>query len=184
MADWLTEELDAYLGPDDVREGVLATEVPGLSIFQTRATTASCHVVYKPAICAVVQGAKRVRLGDSVQDCAEGQVLSIGFDAVLKSSILRGSDVRPYRAISLELDFALLEEVAASMPELMPPDKNALTGIFVDDRCEATADAIRRLFLLVRTPRMIPVQCPGIHREIAYHLLSGPRGADFLRLSF
>ena len=148
------------------------------------ADSVSRHVVYKPVVCAVVQGAKHVRLGEYEEACGEGKILSIGFDAVLMSTIVCGFPERPYRAVSLELDFALLQEVAASMPELALPDERRVTGIFVEDRCAATADAIKRLFLLLRTPRMIPVLAPGIQREIAYHLLSGPRGADFLRFSF
>lgn len=184
MDGWLTQELEDYLGPANLEEGVLATAVPGLSIFQTRTSTHSCHTVYKPVVCAVVQGAKRVQLGGSVEECDEGKVLSVGFDAVLKSSILRGSADGPYRAISVELDFSLLEEVAQSIPDLSLPEKTPVSGLFVDERCAEISDAVRRLFLLVHTPRMIPILAPGIHREIAYHLLSGPRGRDILRFSF
>lgn len=183
MADWLTEELDAFLGPDNREEGILSTGIPGVSIFQTRLAMDTRHVVYKPVICAVVQGAKRVRLGEGVQECAEGQILSIGFDAVVKSTILRGSSSKPYRAISVELDFSLLEEISNSMPEVDFQQKTCVNGMFVDERREGLADAIRRLFLLTRTPRLIPILAPGIHREIAWQLLSSPRGADILRFS-
>jgi AraC-like DNA-binding protein len=184
MDGWLTQELEDYLGPANLEEGILSTAVPGLSIFQTRASTHACHTVYKPVVCAVVQGAKRVELGNSMEECDEGKILSVGFDALVKSSILRGSADGPYRAVSVELDFSLLEDVAKSVPELSLPEKSKVSGLFVDDRGTELSDAIRRLFLLVHTPRMIPVLAPGIHREIAYHLLAGPRGRDILRFSF
>ena len=181
--DWLVEELDAFLGPDNRSEGVIETPIPGLTIFQSSNSMTSRHVIYKPVICAVVSGAKRVRLGESVQECEEGQIMSIGFDAVLESTILRGFPESPYRAVSLELDFALLQEVGSLMPALPVSEGRRVDGLFVAALSPTLADALERLFLLVRTPWMVPVLAPGIQREIAFHLLSGPRGADFVQIS-
>lgn len=181
---WLVDELHSYLGLTNRQEGVIETGIPGLTLFQSIAASVTRHVVYKPVVCAVVQGAKRVRLGEAVRECAEGQILAIGFDAVLESTILQGSPERPYRAVSFELDFALLQEVAARMPELALPKAGPVEGLFVGERTDPLADALRRLFLLASTPRMAPVLAPGMQREIAYHLLAGPHGRDFLRFSF
>lgn len=181
---WLVDELNAYLGDEAKREGVIETEVPGLILFQSVADRLTRKVIYKPVVCAVVQGVKRVRLGATVATCAEGQMLAIGFDALIESTILRGTPQKPYRALSIELDFALLQEIAAHMPEIKPAEEKKLHGLFLTERSEALADAMRRLFLVVQRPRLAPVLAPGIHREIAYHLLSGPRGRDFLRFSY
>lgn len=180
---WLADELDAFLGTEASREGILDTCVPGLGIFQRASRDVCTHVLYRPVVCVVVQGAKRVRLGDQTFDCAEGQILAVSFDAAVEATLLRASPRKPFRALSLELDFGILQEVASGHPSLPPSGEGRVDGVFVAEREEGLADAFARLFRLVRTPQAVGVLAPGILREIAYHLLSGPRGRDFLNLA-
>lgn len=180
---WFVRELDALLGRGDTREGILPTGVPSLFVFQSALGSFCRKVVYKPLISVIVQGEKRIELGDAVYTCSPGQILVVGFDAVLEAEILDTSPDRPFRALSLELDIALLQEVAGLMPRPPVPTEGRIEGVFRIDRDDAIAACMGRLLDLVRTPEAIPVLAPAYQREIAYQLLSGPRGGDFMRLS-
>jgi AraC-like DNA-binding protein len=176
-------ELEAFLGRGEVKEGVIPTGVPSLSVFQSTVGSFCRSVVYSPMLSVIVQGRKRIELGGSVYSCGEGRILVVGFDAVLEAEILGTSPVRPFRALSLDLDIALLQEVASRMPHPPVPAEGRIEGVFLTDRDDALAASLGRLFGLVHSPEAIPVLASAYQREIAYRLLSGPRGSDFLRLS-
>lgn len=180
---WLVQELEAFLGQGDTREGIIPTGIPSLSVFQSTVGSFCRSVVYTPMLSVIVQGKKRIELGESVYTCGEGRILVVGFDAVLEAEILGTSPDRPFRALSLDLDIALLQEVAGQMPHPPAPAEGRLEGVFLADRDDALATSLGRLFGLVRSPEAIPVLASAYQREIAYHLLSGPRGGEFLRLS-
>jgi len=180
---WLVRELDAFLGQGDTREGIISTGIPSLSVFQSTVGSFCRSVVYKPMLSVIVQGKKRIELGESAYICGEGQILVVGFDAVLEAEILGTSPDRPFRALSLDLDIALLQEVASHMPHPPVPAEGRIEGVFLIDRNEALATSLGRLFGLVHSPEAIPVLASAYQREIAYHLLFGSRGSDFMRLS-
>jgi AraC-like DNA-binding protein len=180
---WLVHELEAFLGQGDTREGNIPTGIPSLSVFQSTVGSFCRSVVYKPMLSVIVQGKKRIELGESVYTCGEGRILVVGFDAVLEAEILGNSPDRPFRALCLDLDIVLLQEVASRMAHPPAPVEGRIEGVFLSDRDDALAASLGRLFGLVRSPEAIPVLASAYQREIAYHLLSGPCGGDFVRIS-
>lgn len=180
---WLVHELDVFLGQGDTREGIIPTGIPSLSVFQSTVGSFCRSIVYTPMLSVIVQGKKRIELGESAFTCGEGQILVVGFDAVLEAEILGTSPDRPFRALSLDLDVVLLQEVAGRMPHPPVPSEGRIEGVFLTDRDDALAASLGRLFGLVHSPEAIPVLASAYQREIAYHLLCGPRGGDFVRIS-
>lgn len=179
----LRRDLDALPGPGDLREGTIPTGVPGLSVFQSATGSACRSVVYRPVISLVVQGRKRVRLGGTSFLCTPGQILVVGFDAVLEAEILEASDSLPFRALCLDLDVDLLQEIAGLIPFPAAPTDDQIEGVFRIEGDKAITSCLERLLGLVRDPRAAPALAPAYQREIAYHLLNGPRGRDVLRLA-
>lgn len=176
-------ELEDFLQSHATREGVIPTGVPGLCVYQTLTGTACRSVVYKPILMTVLQGAKKIDLGQTSIICRPGQILAIGFDAVLEAEILDSSPDHPFRALTLDLDVALLQEVSHLMESAPPSSNDRIEGMFPLSDTPRIWTCLERLVSLIRTPQAIPVLQGAIQRELAYHLLSGPQGGSFARLS-
>jgi len=179
----LRRNLDGILGPDDRREGALPLGIPGLSVFQATTGSVCRSSVYRPVVSLVVQGRKRVRLGETAFDCDPGQILVVGFDAVLEAEILDASPARPFRALCLDLDVALLQEIAGLVPPGPVPPDDRVEGIFSMEGDGSIVSALERLLGLAGDPKAATALGPAFQREIAYRLLVGARGADIFRLA-
>lgn len=180
----LAREIDRLLASKPDVEGLVPTGIETLSIFQSRDCAHPQKVLYKPVLCFVVQGAKRVRVGDIEVDFHEGQSLVVDLDLPLQSTILVGSRERPYRALSLELDPLLFQEIASLMPRAPVPLESAGPAVSIQGLDPVFVEILLRLLRLARTPEAIPILVPAILRELVFHLLSGANGQAYARLAF
>lgn len=180
----LAREIDLLLASQPDVEGLVPTGIEPLSIFQARECFHPQKVLYKPVLCLVVQGAKRIRVGDIDYDFEEGQSLVVDLDLPLQSTILIGSRERPYRALSLELDPLLFQEVAGLMPRPPVPIESEGPAVSIQGPDPVFVETLQRLLRLARTPEAVPILLPAILRELVFHLLSGANGPAFARLAF
>lgn len=171
--------IDALLGSGD---GACATAIDGLHLMRSHGETLPAPRIYRPALCIVAQGAKRVLLGDAAFDYREGQALVIGLELPVLGRVIRASAERPFLGLNMDLDVHVLRDVLAQLdpPPLPGPDA---PGVFVGDLDESLADAVLRLVRLLETPAAIPVLQPGIVREICYRLLAGPHAGEVCRIA-
>jgi AraC-like DNA-binding protein len=139
-------------------------------------------MVYKPALCVVVQGAKQLMLNDRVIDYAEMQALIISIELPASGRVIQASAENPYVAISLEFDVGMMREVMERLDTPPKPTGSARLGIFVEDLSQPLADCLVRLTGLLATPRAIPVLYPAIMREICFWMLTGPNGGEVCKL--
>src|SRR3546814_9762971 len=72
--------------------------------------------VYEPVACLILQGAKQVEIGDRVlrYDHASYFVASLDLPAI--SHVIEASPARPYIAVALTLDRAVIADLIAAMP--------------------------------------------------------------------
>ena len=113
MLNELKAALTLYLAAQDEKFGVFETPIPGMVIGHAEAQKLPDYAIYHPAIGVVVQGAKQVWLGEQVLDYREGEALLVSVSLLAKGVITRASADRPFLGISIELDMAVLREVAA-----------------------------------------------------------------------
>ena len=165
-------------GPD----GFATTPIEGVGMMIAAAPTGLLHAIYKPLLCLVLQGGKQVSLAGETHAFAAGQSLVVAHDAPIVGRVTRASAAAPYLALSLELDMALLRELAGpAAPEPAPPRRSE-PALFVDETDEAVADYALRLVRLLERPEAAPVLRPAIVREMHYWLLAGRHGAALRRL--
>jgi hypothetical protein len=65
-------------------------------------------LVFKPALCVVLQGSKWSRFGDRRIDYAPGQALVVSVDTPALSRVFEATPKKPFLGIVLEFDLALL----------------------------------------------------------------------------
>ncbi len=141
------------------------------------------HMIFRPSMCIVAQGAKWATFGGDQLEYRAGQALVIGVETPSIGRVVEASPGEPCLVLAFELDLAIMRSVAE---ELDPPPKSSGEpgrGVLVTDFQGPLADCALRLVRLLDTPKAIPALYPIIMREICYWLLTGPHGGDIARLT-
>ncbi|KAA0700408.1 AraC family transcriptional regulator [Neorhizobium sp. P12A] len=183
MSSQVKDILREYVEAEGGEDGLFGTPMPSLCIMRSSTETLPRHMVYRPSLCFVVQGAKQIMLGDDVLRYEEQQSLVIGIELPGIGRVVQASRNEPYIGITLELDVAVLRDVMRKMPRRPRPANRSRLGIFVQDADEQLTDCMVRLIRLARTPKAIPVLYPAIMQEICFWLLNGEHGGDICKLT-
>jgi AraC-like DNA-binding protein len=159
-----------------------ATTIEGLLILRSDHEKLPSHLIFRPALCVVVQGAKWTTFGDQRFDYGPGQALVVSVEMPAFSKITQASPSEPYLGLVIEFDLKMMSEV---LEQLSTPPKIAdhvERGVFVTNFDGPLADCVLRMLRLLDTPDAIPVIRPLIMREICYWLLTGPHGGEVAKL--
>lgn len=150
--------------------------LPGLTLVRIDQPTGATCGVYEPGVALIVQGAKRVELGQDAFVYGTGQFLVSALNLPAVSRITEASPTRPYLGLFLRLDLQeitrLMLEGHVPSPPPQAPARAMATG-FVD---RALTSAVLRLLELLDEPQNIGALAPLIRREILYRLLVGEHG--------
>jgi AraC-like DNA-binding protein len=178
LKDAVTQYMQAVGG-----EGLFPTAVDGLVMMRTSNETLPHHMIYKPALCIVVQGAKQLMLGDQVFNYEEMQSLVVSVELPAFGFVTRASADKPYLGITLEFDVAVMREVMEQLDMPSKPGGRAGLGVFVDHLDSPLSECIGRLIRMLDMPKAIPILYPSIMREICFWLLTGANGAEIAKLA-
>lgn len=161
--------------------GIARTPIPGLSTVRATAPSGLVYAISRPLVALVVQGGKQVTIGAEVLDLSPGDSLLITADVPNVSQITRATLAAPYYSVVLELDLAVIAELAPLMPAA-PHDRAAAVRRLPTDA--EVADAALRLLRLLQRPDALPVLQASLLRELHYWLLAGRHGAAIRRLGW
>lgn len=161
--------------------GAAPTPVKGMRTMRITTPSPLMHDIARPMVCLVQQGAKCVTMGTRTVDFAAGDSLLIMGDVPTVSQITRASATAPYLSLVMELDPAVIADLAGRMEAT-----GAATGSPVQaDPTEAeVADAALRLMRLIERPAAAPVLSVQLVRELHYWLLIGRHGAAIRALGW
>ena len=159
------------------------TCVEGLTILRSNHQRRANHLLYKPALCITVQGTKSATFGDQCHLYGAGQALLISVEMPGFGIVTEASPTKPYLGVILELDLAMLRDVASELVDPPKPSAALGSGVFVTDFDGPLADCVLRILRLLETPSAVPVLYPAMMREISYWLLSGPHGREVIRMT-
>ncbi len=174
--DALKQAVRTYARHHANRDGLASTPVPGLRMMCVEEPAGDLHSVYRPLVCFVLQGAKRMMVGSEERVFCEGQSVIVGADMPVVGRIVEASREAPYLAIAVELEMALLREVAAQIGDTGSSYTSRMQTLFADDTEGAMIDCAWRLMQLLDRPNAAPILRTGIMRELHYWLLSGLHG--------
>ena len=96
MTDQLLDHAGRYADAHADRAGVATTPIDGLVILRETAPTMLQYAVSKPLVALVLQGGKRVTMGNQTFDFGAGESLLITTDVPTASQITTASRVLPY----------------------------------------------------------------------------------------
>ena len=152
-------------------DGTHATAYPPLTLLRAAETTEPAHIVQEPALCVIAQGRKRILFGERMLVYDAEHYLLASLDLPLAGEVLEASPERPYLALRLTLEPALVAEYAGD-----GPTSDGGHSLTVDSLDVFLREALVRLLRLLDDPERLPVLAPLAHREILYRLLTGPQG--------
>ena len=182
MSPLLIAALNQYMDRNGGDDGVLVTPVEGLFLMRSTGERLPHHVMYKPALCITVQGAKQVLFGDKLFDYGEMQALLVGVEQPGVGRVTRASLREPYLGIFLQLDLGILREITAQLSPPPKPHGNARMGVFAMDVDGPLAECIGRMIQMLETPQAAIILYPSIMREVSYWLLTGESAGEICKL--
>jgi AraC-like DNA-binding protein len=156
-------------------EGGYDTEVPALRLSRFSAPSDLVALVYEPSLCVVAQGAKEVLLADETYHLDPAGSLLVSVDLPVAARVVEASPDRPYLAVRISLEPAVVGELLAD-GITAPPLGPTARGLAVTPVDPPLLDAVGRLVALLGSPQDVGPLAPLVLREITYRLLTGPQG--------
>jgi len=182
MLDQLAQALLRYTDRQP-GESPFRTAIDGMGIMRSDHPRPPTHMIFRPAMCIVAQGAKWATFGGNRLEYRAGQALVIGVETPSIGQVFEASPGEPCLVLAFELDVAIMRSVAEELEAPPGTSGEPGRGVFVTDFQGPLADCALRLVRLLDTPRAIATLYPVIMREICYWLLTGPHGGDVARMT-
>jgi AraC-like DNA-binding protein len=161
--------------------GLARTPIPGLAAIRATAPSGLLHEISRPLVCLVLQGSKQVAMGAQSFAFGAGDSLLIAADVPTVSQITQASAAAPYLSFVMELDAAVIADLATEMQAAPSVDR---FPVRIEPTDGEVADAALRLMRLLERPAAIPVLQAPLLRELHYWLLLGRHGAAIRRLGW
>ncbi|WEX76843.1 AraC family transcriptional regulator [Sinorhizobium numidicum] len=164
-------------------DGDYPTIIPSLSIHRHSSPARPNCAAYKPSLAIIVQGAKRVVLGEETLIYGASDYLLTSIDLPVLSQVSVASPQEPYLSMVFQIDTgripALLETIGDG------PAKSAASprGMTVSKLTPDLEDAALRVLRLLDRPADIAALLPLLEQEILYRLLIGPHGARLRQMT-
>lgn len=174
--DALRQAVSEYARKHANGDGLAFTSVPGLRMMCVRSPTGPLQSVYRPLVCLILQGSKRMVVGSHDRVFSEGESVIVTADVPVSGTVVTASSREPYLAIAVELNVGLLLELAGEMDASEVADASDFAPLFAQSIDGAALDCALRLMRLLDQPKAIPILHPGIMRELHYWLLAGEHG--------
>lgn len=156
---------------DGKGDGTHTTALSQLTFMRESEVGAEIYNVAEPILAIIVQGEKKVLLGEEIYQYGVAQYLVVSVDLPLRASILEATTDKPYLGLKLALDPAQLCDIISQIQPSADKTENPMRGLFVSDASASLIDCAIRLTKLLDTPQDIPFLAPMIIREMYYRLL-------------
>lgn len=164
---------DHALGPEGL---------PGLLVLRREAVSQIEATVYDPVLCLILQGSKITAVSEHSVTLHPGEALLVSHDLPVVSRITEASMRRPYLALILSLDLALIRGLYQELADTSFPEPPR-AGPLVTARAEPDwVDPLSRYAALMDSPRDARVLGSALRREVHYRLLCSEIGGALRRL--
>jgi AraC-like DNA-binding protein len=175
----LAKRIIGFIGKNEDQ----ATAIPGFSIYRRDHPTGPIFGLYEPSLTLLVQGRKRVTLGQEAFACGSSRYLLTSVNVPVIGQVVEASPERPYLCFFLKLDLVAARQLLIDHDLPVPNKPSSGRGITTGSATLELFDAFSRLLAIADKPKDIPILGPLIQREIVYRLLTGEEGASFREIA-
>ena len=181
MNDSLLDTVRRYSAAHADSRGIASTPVSGLTAISTKAPSVLDYAISRPLACLVLQGQKRVAMGNQHFLFNAGDSLLITADVPTVSQITQANEAAPYLSLVLDLDPVVIADLSVHMQIEPMAEGIAVRAEPTDDEVAEAALGLMRLF---DRPESVPVLQAQRVRELHYWLLAGRHGNAIRRLGW
>src|SRR6201996_8882415 len=129
----LTRRVRQYTEGSDGSDPV-PTAIAGMRLLRSDQANRPGNCLFKPALYMTLQGEKWATFGEKRYKFAAGQGLMVAVDVPSRGTVTVASRERPYLGLEIELDFAIMQEVAEETEKAITVSgKPRVCGAFVLD---------------------------------------------------
>lgn len=139
--------------------------------------------MYEPSVVLVLQGPKRVMVGEDVYEWGGHSFLLTSVDLPVLSQVLEASKEKPHLALLMKLDQRAIAETMVGCNLPAPRGRQAGRGMILGEGTLPLFKAFERLIELLDEPDDIPILAPLIQREILYRLVMSDQGARLRQIA-
>lgn len=159
-------------------DGFHDTVVPGLQLIRSSAPTERIAALYRPALCVILGGRKRIFLNGQITDYPSDSHLVVSHDLPVLGQVIEASASQPYLSIYFMLEPAEVHDLMLQHGAPKEPLTTSQTarGMYIEATPDDLSDALWRLLKLLDSPQHAPALAPLIRREIVYRLMASPNG--------
>lgn len=121
------------------------------------------HVIMRPALCVVAQGAKYTTFGNRRFEYSPGRALVVSVEMPALGAVTEASPAEPFLGVVIELDAGVMRDVMSGLDEPPAPVDARGHGVCVADFSGPLEGCVCARFScsrrLERSPRSIPRSC-------------------------
>ena len=173
----LTLQAQSVLHARGAAAGSLLELLPGAWLAQAGSRRVPAPALYRPALGAVLQGAKQVWVGDAVLDYRAGDALLTRLPVPARGVVTGGDRHMPFVGLVMELDAAALRQLLGELRDLATVDAAAPAPFSVVALDAPVLGCLQRLLeLAVDSAQAQQVLWPPLQRELLFRLLQSAAG--------
>ncbi|MGB3253030.1 AraC family transcriptional regulator N-terminal domain-containing protein [Buttiauxella gaviniae] len=165
----------------ETSEMELQTAVPWLRFIRVSEPTLFNRGMLEPSICMLLQGRKKMLIGDNVTEYGPGNYSMAAVDMPVSGQVTQATVSEPYYGVRIDLNSREIADLIVSLQITLPEKQGESVnpGAWISSADEALQDAFLRLVKVLDTPDDLPVMSKLIKQEILYRLVTSPSGATF-----
>lgn len=154
-----------------------------LSLYRYDTATELMSYTQKPAICLIIQGKKRVLLGDEELFYDQNHYLLTSVNLPVVSQVIEASKEEPYIGLTFMIDQQLVARMMLNNSLTISKNQPEGKAMAVSRIDLPLIQSFLRLMNLLDHPEDVPVLGPLIQQEIVYRLLTGEQGKRLQQFS-
>jgi AraC-like DNA-binding protein len=156
-------------------EGYVQSRHPSVYLARAHQPASKTQALYEPSILIMLQGAKRVFIGDEVYVYNAQQYMVMALPLPCTSEA-QASAQEPLMGLSIRLNLTEVADLLVSINEAGIPQAETPRGAGCTPLDDRLSQMVLRLLEGLGSPLETRLLTPGHLREIYYHVLMGPQG--------
>lgn len=169
-------ELTQRLLPLLTKENLTQTAIDDILLMHRSNPSRACPIIYRPAVCFMLQGAKELLVGNTKVTYEQMNYLLIPVMLPVSGRVSQASPDTPYVGLSFNFDTAELRELILLLGDRIPPTVKSQSSLCVGKVDIEMMQLLERTTELLEKPDDAKVLFPLIRRELMYRLLLGELG--------
>jgi len=177
------EKMKSLLGELLPRDGLMETDIKGVSLFRRDKPYEPKAAIYQPKIIMLAQGKKNVFLGDRVYtyDSRNFFALTVPLPVLCEALI---EEDKPLLGMSLRMDPQMIGEMLYEMDSKPSSAAVMNDSIFQETMSETILESVIRLLETLRSRNETKILGPLYLKEILFKILNGEHGDSLKELVY